>query len=67
MSETFVLFLTVFLNASYDSPTADIYSCVHMMLLSGAVVESAHWPLTVDVVAMVKVACSRHPYTPVAM
>lgn len=31
------------------------------MLLSGAVLESAHWPLTVDVVAMVKVACSRHP------
>lgn len=39
---------------------ADICLCVHM-LLSGAVVESAHWPLTVDVVAMVKVACSRHP------
>lgn len=39
----------------------DICLCVHMMLLSGVVVESAHWPLTVDVVAMVKVACSRHP------
>ena len=34
---------------------------VRTMLLSGAPLESAHWPLTVDVVSMVKEACSRRP------
>ena len=45
----------------FDSPMAAIHLCVHVMLLSGALVELAHWPLTVDVVAMVKVARLRHP------
>lgn len=44
---------------------------VRTMLLSGAPLELAHWPLTVDVVSMVKEACSRRPVppplTPVAM
>lgn len=56
-----VLFLPSFVICGLMHVVCDLPVCVHMMLVSGAAVDSAHWPLRVDVVAMVKVACSHHP------
>ena len=59
--------LISFLSFIINRWTETVLTCVCVfrgVLLSGPALESAHWPFTVDVVTMVKVAASYHPIPP---